>query len=156
MLTAGKFLSGSLVLGTLTVLGAALIQTSNNGRLHLQGPVASVLLAQTACQRLDSVSSAITAEVSPYLHDFPERFRAFVSANATTARLQYEGMRNDLIAQFHLGTWLPSTKTDLLQAGSEQARSQTKALAAKMPMTQAAHTSVGHMVQAAPAFHLGF
>ncbi len=153
MLTAGKILSGSLVLGTLTVLGAALIQTSNNERLHFQGPVASVLLTQTACQRLDSVAYAISAEVSPYLQNVPERFRAFVSANATTARLQIEGMRNDLVAQFHLTTWLPANKTDLLQAGTQQARSQTQALAAKMPMVKAVQDNVS---QVKPALHLGF
>ena len=154
MLTAGKFLSGSLVLGTLTVLGAALIQTSNHEKLHFEGPVASVLLAQTACGRLNSINYAISAEVSPYLQNLPERTRVFVSSNATTARLQLEGMENALAAEFHFNTWLPSTKSDLLEARTGKAHLPSRTLTAKLPTVSTVSDSVNRLVEIKPAIKL--
>lgn len=154
MLTAGKFLAGSLALGATTVLGSALIQYSGNNTLNFQGPQATAILAESACQRLDSIYYAISTEVSPYIQTFPARFNESVRSNAITARLQFEGMRNGVVARFSFHAWPPATKTDLLQASIEKAGPQTRALGARIPMAKSVQDNVNRLVEIKPAFNL--
>ena len=154
MLTAGRFFSGSLALGALTVLGSALMQMSSSDHpSHLQGPLASAILAQSACQRVNSVYLAASAEISPSLQSFATVAGAYARANATTARLQFEGMENAVVARLSLDAWLPSGKSRP-QIDLQGTSSQTRALAAKMPGVKVVQGQVDRLSDLKPGLNI--
>jgi hypothetical protein len=155
MMTAGKFFSGSLALGALTVLGSALMQMSSSDRpAHLQGPLASVILAQGACQRVSSLYLAASSEISPSLRSFATVSSAALSSNATTAQLQLEAMGNAVIARLSLDAWLPVNKSGRPQMDLQATTSQTRAFASKLPVTKAVQGQVDRLSDLKPALSL--
>lgn len=155
MLTAGKFLSGSITLGALTVLGSALLQVPSAGHpAHLQGPLPSAILAQSACDRVNAVYLAASTQISPSLRSFVAAASFYVSTNATTARLQLEGMENAVVARLSLDAWLPSKAPNLRQIDLQGASNQTRALATRMPVVKAVQTDMNRFVDLKPAFDL--
>jgi hypothetical protein len=152
-----KFACGCFVLVALTFLGSLLFQISaieNPSQAQGSSSIAGNALIQMASAQADSVYRQASVEIAPNLKSFAASSGAFVHSNATTARLQFEGMTNSLPSLFAVNDWLPRSAPYWSQEGVEGAiqasSSQAMTLSNKFPVVKAVKSSVGRLTEAHP------
>ena len=107
MLTFRKFAFRSSVAGSLALLSAALLHTSLVNSMSQSGSASALdSIADSAIAHVDSTISSISAELPYQIKAIPHQAGEFLSRNATTARLQFEGMKNSITAHLGSGAWL--------------------------------------------------
>lgn len=151
MLQLGKFACGLLGFGSVAMLGAAMLTGSFGA--HTQEPFAGVL--NTALAEASSAYRDASAEVTPQLKSLAGSTSAFVSSNATTGRLQVEGMANSVQSHMSIDAWTPNGAPQWTQGGIQQAAQvsggQMISLSTKIPMVQAIKSSVVHLGNVTPS-----
>jgi hypothetical protein len=142
MLTLAKFVLGCFVVGALTLAGSSLLPPSMRTELGLE----------TATSQADFMLRRVGAQFPTDIHTFSASTGAFVRSNATTARLQLEGMKNSLPSSFALGSWMPSSTSSWIQNGaqlaSQAAGSKPGTFAKKIPVVNGAVNSANEHIAA--------
>ena len=142
MFTLAKFALGCFVVGALTLAGSSLLPPSMRADLGLQ----------TATSQADFMLRRVAAQFPSDIHSFSTSTGAFVRSNATTARLQFEGMKNSLPSSAALGSWMPSSTSSWIQSGaqaaSQAAGSKPGTFAKKIPVVNGAVNSANEHIAA--------
>lgn len=134
MLVEGKPIVSYLGFGVLAFLGTALLQIpSHEYSTHAQSATPTTTgELHYALTEFDGVYAEAYAEFAPSIHSFADATTTFVDTNATTGRLQLEGMANSLSYSAH-GSWLinslssdahdapPQSQSSKLVVGSDSA-----------------------------------
>ena len=154
MLTLRKAAFGSFVFGSLALFGAALLQTMLAAPGQGQSGVSSVAVsgfADTATLRVESAMSAVSASLPDGVKTFPHQAAVFLRTNATTARLQFEGMKNSVTARLSLSAWTGHSSPNWIQNGAQMAQaggSRAHSLARKVPVVTSAMDATRERVSA--------
>jgi len=126
MLTFRKFAFRSSVAGSLALLSAALLHTSLVNSMSQSGSASALdSIADSAIAHVDSTISSISAELPYQIKAIPHQAGEFLSRNATTARLQFEGMKNSITAHLGSGAWLGGGASGWVKGGAQAARQAT-------------------------------
>jgi hypothetical protein len=153
MLTLTKFICGCFGIGALALLGMALLETGP----HAQGSVASSgdAIVQSIAAEAGSIYQQASMEVGPRLRAFAASSGAFVRSNLITARLQFEGMRNAVVAHMSIDAWRPTNEPVWMQNGVQGARQastqETLALSKAMPQVKAVKADLQRLADAHPS-----
>jgi hypothetical protein len=158
MLSLAKFVCVMFGVAAVALLGMSLLQPSSLGgvaHVHVSSSSTSDVLLQSAINQADAVARQMSAEAGPQFHSFYISSSAFVSANASAANLQIQGMKNGLMADLSTGAWRHATAPYWMRnglAGAEQAGSQkTLAAAQAMPISRAVQSGLQRMANAHPS-----
>jgi hypothetical protein len=148
MLITGKLACAGI--GALALAGSALLPSlgsAGNG------------LSRTVSDQISAMYRETAAEISPRLHSLPDTAAAFVRSNATTARLQFEGMANAFPNASDFAARLPGTAADLIQGGVPGAIQDSTAeaveISGKIPAIKAWKSNMGHLANLHPALNGG-
>jgi hypothetical protein len=146
-----KFVLGSVVLVSVVLVGANLVQTTG------MGPQSEV---QAAAAQVNFMAHRVASMLPDNFDSFSKSTGAFVRSNATTARLQFEGMKNTLPSSFALSQWMPGSASNLIQSSAQKAGSNVGTAAKKIPVVNGAmHSANEHIAslrQSLNAPSLGF
>jgi len=160
MLVPGKF--AYVFIGAVTLIGAALIPAPDpTDPSAAQSALvdAGNEFSQTAFNQIDLVYREASAEISPRLQSLPYTADAFVRSNATTARLQFEGMANALPSFTDFAARLPGTAAYWIQGGVpgaiQNSRAEADTLAGKIPAVNAWKMDLDHLANLHPALNGG-
>ena len=156
MLITGKLVCVSI--GALTLAGSALLKMPGpTGHGLLAGPGNEV--SQSASSEIGAIYREASAEISPRIQSLPDTASAFVRSNATTARLQFEGMANAFPSLSAAAASLPGTATYLMKGGVpvviQDSSSEANRLADKMPVVKAWKSNIEHLANLHPALSGG-
>jgi hypothetical protein len=160
MLIPGKFVFGCLGFGVASFLGTSLLQVPAIGHASLgQGSSSTAGNAlQTAIDQAGSVYREASADVAPKLRSFADAGSTFVSSNATTARLQFEGMQSSVAAHLSIDAWVPDDAPYWVRGGVQVAAqatgSQAIVLAGKNPVVRALKSNLERLAGAHPSISL--
>jgi len=127
MLTTGKFVLGCAGFGIGSFLCMALLGIAPLGHPSVaQGSSSSAGNAvQTAIDQAGLLCQQTFDNAVPELRSFADAGDAFISSNATTARLQFEGMKNTVATHLTLDAWVPGDAPNSVRAGVEVAAEAT-------------------------------
>lgn len=149
-------------IGALTLVGSALLQMPGLGhgsRAQVALGGAGGEISQVASNQVGSVYHEVAAEISPRVQSFPDAASAFMRSNATTARLQFEGMANAYPNFSAFIAHLPGTASYLIKGGVpgavQDSRAEANSLAAKIPAVKAWKSDIDHMANLHPALNGG-
>jgi hypothetical protein len=155
MLNFRKATFGCLFLGSLVLLCAAALQTPLAAPGRGQSGASSGALAgfaESASSRVDSFISSISAEIPDQVKAFPHQASVFLRKNATTARLQFEGMKNSVTAHLRLSGWFGPSGPNWIQSGAQTASqaggNKARTLARKVPVVNSAMDATRERVNA--------
>jgi hypothetical protein len=127
MHTTGKFVLGCAGFGIVSFLCLALLGIAPWGHSSLaQGsssPAGNAV--QTALDQAGSLCRQTFDNAAPELRSFADASDAFISSNATTARLQFEGMKNTVATHLALDAWVPGDAPNSVRAGHQVAAEAT-------------------------------
>jgi hypothetical protein len=157
MLNLTKFICVCFGVAAVALLGMSLMQPSSLGGLaHARvSPNSSDALIQSAVAQADSIYRQAAVQASPQLKSFYISSSAFVSANASAARLQLQGMGNGLTSYLSSDAWRHGSAPYWMRngvAGVEQASSEKTLAAAKaMPVSRVVQTSLDRLSNAHPS-----
>jgi hypothetical protein len=142
MLTLAKFALGCFIVGALTLAGSSLLPPSMRSELGLE----------TATSQADFMLRRVGAQFPSDMHSFSTSTGAFVRSNATSARLQLDGMENSLPSSYSLSSWMPSNTSSWIQTGaqaaSQAAGSKPGTFAKKIPVVNGAVNSANEHIAA--------
>jgi hypothetical protein len=97
-------------------------------------------------------------ELSPKLNAIADWTNDVVSSNATTARLQFDGMANTIESHFSLDAWLPGSARYWTHGGVKVAAKATSsdaiAIAGKMPGVTSVRSNIQRLSDMHPALHI--
>jgi hypothetical protein len=128
MLTLAKYLLGTVAALTLVILGASILKN---------GPQSQV---QMIAFEIDTTAHQLGSSLN--FHSVSGSASAFVNGNATTAKLQIEGMKNSLPRSAAFSAWVPRSTPNWIQNGAQQAAAMAGnkpgALAGKIPVVNGA------------------
>jgi hypothetical protein len=153
MLTLTKFICGCFGIGALALLGMSLVETPG---AHVQGSVAGPGngIVQSASAEVDSIYRQASLEVGPRLRYFAVSTGAFLRANLTTAKYQFEGMRSTVAAHLSIDAWRSTPEPSWMQNGVQGARQasveKTRAMARAMPQVTAVNADLQRLAEAHP------
>jgi len=154
MLTLRKVVFRSFVFGSLALFGAVTLQmflaASEQGRSGASSSAISGF-ADTAISRVDSATSSISAGLPYQMKSFPHQAALFFRSNATTARLQFEGMKNAVTSHMSLAAWTGHKAPNWIQSPAQMAQaggSEAHALAQKVPVVTSAMDATRNRVNA--------
>jgi hypothetical protein len=160
MLILKKFACGCFGLGALTSLGMVLLQMpsmDSHSRAQTSSSIAGNALIQLASAEVDSIYREASDEIAPNLKSFAASSNAFVRSNATTARLQFEGMANSFPSVFAINDWLPRSAPDWTKSGVpgviQAAGGKAITVSNKIPVVQSLKSSIGRMADMHPSLH---
>ena len=155
MLTLKKAAFGSFAFGSLALFGAALFQTmlSVPGQQGQSGASFAAVsgYADAATLRVESAMSDVSASVPDGVKSFPHEAALFLRRNGTTARLQFEGMKNSITARLSLSAWTGHSSPNWIQSGAQLAQAgggQAHSLARKVPVVTSAMDATRERVSA--------
>ena len=159
MLLPGKFVTACVALGGFGVLSSGLLQTPP----AIHGAAPASLTVQSS--GVSSVSSYIASichqadtQLTPQIASLAHTSEAFIGKNATTARLQFEGMANSVSGRMSLAAWLPQGATfwwsGNTQTAIQNANSQAANAAGKIPAVRAVRANIDHLSSLHPALSL--
>lgn len=157
MLITGKLVFAGI--GALALAGSALLPTL--GSAHGQSLLGSTgdALGRTVSDQISTMYRETAAEISPRLHSLPDTTAAFVRSNATTARLQAEGMANAFPNASDFAARLPGTAADVIHGGVPVAIQGSTAAATefsgKIPAIKAWKSNMDHLANLHPALNGG-
>jgi hypothetical protein len=157
MLITGKLVCAGI--GALALAGSALLPSV--GSSHGQGMLGTTgnALGRTVSDQISTMYRETAAEISPRLHSLPDTAAAFVRSNATTARLQAEGMANAFPNASDFASRLPGTAADVIQGGVPVAVQNSTAaaiqLSGKIPAIKALKSNMDHLASLHPALNGG-
>jgi hypothetical protein len=157
MLITGKL--ACVGIGALALAGSALMPSlgSTNGQ-GLLGSAGNAF-GRTVSDQICIMYRETAAEISPRLHSLPDTTAAFVRSNATTARLQAEGMANAFPNASDFAARLPGTAADVLQGGVPGAvqgsTAEAIALSSKIPSVRALKSNMDHLANLHPVLNGG-
>jgi hypothetical protein len=157
MLITGKLAYAGI--GALALAGSALLPSlgSSNGQ-SLLGSAGSAF-GRTVSDQISTMYRETAAEISPRLHSLPDTTAAFVRSNATTARLQAEGMANAFPNASDFAARLPGTAADVIKGGVPVAvQNSTEAaiqLTDKVPGVKALKSNMDHLASVHPMLNGG-
>jgi hypothetical protein len=101
---------------------------------------------QTALDQAASICRQTFDNAAPELRSFADASDAFISSNATTARLQFEGMENTVATHLALDAWVPGDAPNPARAGVQVAADATGiqaiAVAARIPAVRSIKSSL--------------
>lgn len=162
MISLTKLVFGFAGVGAAAFLGASLLQLptpgSQSGALGASSDPAATLL-QGASAQTDSMLRRAATEIPANLQSFSTSAGAIVRGNATTARLQLEGMAMQLgamknsLAPNSLRNWLPSGPNWIqngVQVATQASSDKTRNLAQKMPVVNAVKSDLSRFADAHP------
>jgi hypothetical protein len=158
MLNLTKFICVCFGVAAMALLGMSLLQPSSTGVLsHARGASSSTsdALLESAVNQADAISRQVSAQAGPEFRSFYISSSAFVSANASAARLQLQGMGNGAYAYFSTDAWRHNSAPYWMRngvAGMEQAGSQkTLAAAQAMPLTKVVQSNLERLANTHPS-----
>ncbi|HUD15471.1 MAG TPA: hypothetical protein VMQ56_17600 [Terracidiphilus sp.] len=147
MLSLIKFMFGCFGGAAAMLLAMSLLHPpSQDANAGVSPSVTSDLFLQNAVAQADSVYRQAAVETGPQLQSFYMTGSAFARANATTARLQLQGMGSGLAYYLSIDAWRPRNAPYWLRnglAGVEQASSEKTIAAAKaMPISSVVQSNL--------------
>ena len=150
-----KFVFGSVVLVSLLLLAANLVQTTG------VGPQNEV---QATAAQITFQAHRVAAMLPDNFDSFSKSSGAFLRSNATTARLQFEGMKNSIPTSFAFSQWVPGSAGNLIQSSAQKASmavgGNAGTAAKKIPVVNSALNSadqhIASLKQSLNAPSLGF
>jgi hypothetical protein len=158
MLSLTKFVCVTFGVAAVALLGMSLLQPSSLGgyaHIPVSSSNSSDALLQGAINPASAISRQVSAQAGPELRSFYISSSAFVSANASAAQLQLQGMGNGLYASFSTGSWRHGSAPYWMRngvAGVEQASSQkTLAAANAMPITKVVQSNLERLANTHPS-----
>jgi len=133
----------------MALLCVALLHTSAADSLD-QGRSSSAVntFADTAISHADAAFSSFSAGLPHRLDALPHQASLFLQRNATTARLQLEGMKNTITARLNAGGGLGRGALQWVEGGAKMAQTGAKAhaLAGTVPaVTNALDSTRQHL-----------
>lgn len=160
MAISAKSVCSCLGFGILAFLGVAALQISGT---DVSLAKASSSLSDQRAQAMLTESGSLLRQASsnlvPKLKSFSDATSEFVSSNATTARLQLDGMSNTITTHLSLEAWLPGFRPAWTRGGAQVAAKATTgqaiAIAEKMPAVNAVRSNVQHLSDLHSALHIG-
>jgi hypothetical protein len=112
-------------------------------------------IVQSASAEVDSIYRQASLEVGPRLRYFAISTGAFVHGNLITAKYQFEGMRNSVVAYLSIDAWRSSPEPGWMQNGVQGARQastqKTLAMAKAMPQVTAVNADLQRLADAHPS-----
>jgi hypothetical protein len=111
MRSTAKFVLGCVVLLSVLVGGASLVQAAGGTNPEIQLPAAQVLF----------LAHSVAGEFPDDYASFSHSACVFIRGNATTARLQFEGMENSVPSLAVVAAWLPGSTSNLARNGAKNA-----------------------------------
>ena len=149
MLSLRKVTFGTFFVGSLVLLSASMLRTP----LATFGPGGtSSGFADAALNRADAAISSFSASIPDAVKAFPHEANVFLRRNATTARLEFEGMKNAVSSHLNLSSWLGGSGRDLVQNGTQIASkvdgNKARTLARKVPLVNSAMDATRDRVNA--------
>jgi hypothetical protein len=158
MLGSGKFLYGCFGFGAMAFMATALLQVpAAHPNAGMRG-ISSVANSDGsgAAAQVTSLCNDIAAQVGPQIKYATDVTGAFVSKNATTARLQFEGMTNAVMAHMDAGAWVPDSAPAWMRGGAAVAAQATTSeavqLSQKLPVVKAVKSSLSRLSDVHPSF----
>ena len=135
------------------LLAMSLLHTpSQDANTGVAPSITSDLFLQNAIAQADSVYRQAAVETGPQLQSFYMTGSAFARANATTARLQLQGMGNGLAYYLSTDAWQQGNAPYWLRngvAGVEQA--STLASAKAMPISSVVQSNLERLTDGHPS-----
>jgi hypothetical protein len=155
MLSLAKFICGCFGGAAAMLLAMSLLHLpSMDANAGVSPSFTSDLLLQNTVAQADSVYRQ-AAETGPQLQSFYITGSAFARANATTARLQLQGMGNGLAYYLSLDAWRRGNEPYWMRngiAGVEQASSEKTLAAAKaMPISSVVQSNLERLANGHPS-----
>lgn len=158
MLILAKFICGCFSIGALALLGMALLQPPSTGNQpDAQGAPSSAAdaLLENAAVQAGSIYRQASIQFGPQLQSFYADSSAFVRSNATTGRLQLEGLGNSLAFNLSIDAWRQISTPYWIQTGFQGAvqasGEQTLSLARSMPVVVAVRSDLDRFANAHPS-----
>jgi hypothetical protein len=149
MRTLLKLTFGLFAIGSLALLGSALLQTSAGGA-HGR-PSGGDAMIQSASAQVDSILRQASIQLGPGMRSFSIRARAFARSNALEARMQFAGMAS----YFSMNGWrhgsTPYWMKTGVQGATQASGEKAMAMAKGMPMVQAVRSNIDRLADAHPA-----
>jgi hypothetical protein len=108
-------------------------------------------IADSAIAHVDATFSSISAQLPSQINALPHQAGEFLRRNATTARLQLEGMRNSITGHLGSGAWLAGGVSGWVKGGelaARQASSNAPTFAHKVPVVTGAVDATRNRVNA--------
>jgi hypothetical protein len=137
-----KLACSFLAFGSVAMLGGAMVTGSLGA--HTREPFPGVF--NSAVAQAGSAYRDASSEVAPQLKTLADSTTAFVSNNATTGRLQFEGMANEVKSHMSVDALTPNGTPQWAHGGIQQAAQvsggQMISLSAKLPVVQAMKSGV--------------
>lgn len=158
MITLTKLVFSCTGVGAAALLGTSLLQVPGPvGSSNAQDASSGIL--QAASVQADFMLRRATTYIPSNLQYFSTAAGAFVRSNATSARLQLEGigmqfdaMKNSL-APSSLRNWLPDGPNwiqNSVQSASQASSDKTRNLAQKMPVVSVIKSDLNHLANTHP------
>ncbi|HEY1901231.1 MAG TPA: hypothetical protein VGG56_02295 [Terracidiphilus sp.] len=158
MLTLTKFICGCFGIGALAILGTSLVQAPGNSSqsvAHGSSLSTGDALMQTASAQVDSIARQASAELGPRLRSLSANGGVFVRSNATSARLQLEGMANGLSFYLSADAWRHGETPYWIRTGVRGAvqtsGEKTIAMARNMTIVRACKSNMEHLADLGPS-----
>jgi hypothetical protein len=159
MFIPAKFICRCFSIGALALLGMALLRPPSTGnRPNAQGAPSSAAdaLLENAAVQADSIYRQASIQFGPQLQSFYADSSVFVRSNATTGRLQLEGIGDSLSYNLSIDAWRQIRTPYWIQTGFQGAvqatGEQTLSLARSMPIVIAVRSDLDRFANAHPSF----
>lgn len=154
MLNFRKIAFRSFALGMLILMSVTLVQNlSSTDQSQSRSSGAFTSFTDSAIARADSAVSSFSASVPDRLKAFPHQAGLFFERNATTARLQFEGMKNSVTSRLAVSAWFGRSSPNWIQSGAQVATqaggNKARALARKVPVVTTAMDATRDRVNSA-------